>query len=201
MTTEAKKTSARTGKSLNVRMPEDKHQRFVDLHEALRKKIDVKLTQEEVLMMLIDAYESNTIQYTNVERELINRAAQIAGETPDSIIKKGALLFAQKTLTAHKKGDEPIDLTTSKTAGAADMRVEEAVNAMMEENDKAANWYDRKFINQRALIERTGANRAVIQRYLVTHQEQLDAHHAKHKMTEDHNRQVFNYQRVHGKTE
>lgn len=175
--------------------------RFVSLQNKLKKEIDPNFTMEQLLVLLLDTYDSNTLKFTHLERELIDRASKIAGETSDGIIKKGALLFAQKTLTNSKKGNKPIDLTTSKTAGAADMRVEEAAIAMMEENETAENWYDRKFINQRSLAERTGANRAVIQRYLVTHQEQLDAHHKKHGMTEDHNRQVFNYFRVHGKQE
>lgn len=188
-------------KDITIKAGDELHERFSALQNKLKKEIDPDFTREQLLVLLLDSYEANTLSFNHFERDLIDRAAKSAGETSDSLIKKGALLFAQKTISSVKKGNEPIDLATSRTAGAADMRVKEAVESMMEENDNAANWFERKYINQRSLSERTGANRQVIQRYLATHQEHIESHHKKHAMTEDHNRQVFNYYRVHGNNE
>lgn len=188
-------------KDIAIKASDELHERFTTFKNKLKKEINFDITNEQLLVLLLDSYEANTLTFNHFERDLIDRAAKSAGETSDSLIKKGALLFAQKTISNVKKGNEPIDLATSRTAGAADMRVKEAVDAMMEENDNAANWFERKYINQRSLSEKTGANRQVIQRYLATHQEHIESHHKKHGMTEDHNRQVFNYYRVHGNNE
>ena len=73
------------------------------------------------------------------------------------------------------------------------------------------NWYERRFISQKAVADyakerktqdpnNLTLNIGVIKRYLLNHQADIEQHHLKHNMDEDHNRKVFNYKRMHKET-
>jgi hypothetical protein len=100
-----------------------------------------------------------------------------------------------------------VDKSSRTSPKAADLRAAEIVTEMMADNDKSEQWYQRRFINQKSIGEYAKKrkqldhhnfilNTNVIKRYLQNHQEIIAQHHLKYKMQPDHNRRVFNHQRI-----
>lgn len=119
----------------------------------------------------------------------LQAAAEKLGVTVESIIIKGALKFATKAMTTDPE----------KQLNSVDTKIQEFVDGVMETNEKAKEWFDKREITQgfivKAIKEATGkeVNRANVSAYIAANEAVLKEHHAKCEIEPDHNRRVFNH--------
>jgi predicted ribonuclease YlaK len=166
-------------------------------------------SKNKLLEIIWNSFKYSQIQFTDEEKQLIERALKMSNLSIEEL-KKRAILRAARNIITNK--DKPIvlkevDKNSRTSARAADLRVVDIVAEMMLHNDQAEQWYKRKFINQKTISEyakdrkqssmnNLSPNTEVIKRYLENYQEVIARHHAKYDMQEDHNRRVFNFIRI-----
>jgi predicted ribonuclease YlaK len=166
-------------------------------------------SKNKLLEIIWNSFKYSQIQFTDEEKQLIERALKMSNLSIEEL-KKRAILRAARNIITNK--DKPIvlkevDKNSRTSARAADLRVADIVAEMMLHNDQAEQWYKRKFINQKTISEyakdrkqssmnNLSPNTEVIKRYLENYQEVIAKHHAKYDMHEDHNRKVFNFIRI-----
>jgi len=92
------------------------------------------------------------------------------------------------------KTNEEIGLSKG-VRGVAFTRIDNLVKQIMEENDKAHNWWEKSYITQTVLMHQLSTRAENVKRYLEKHQEEIDEHHKKHSekhpenpLDEGHNR-------------
>jgi hypothetical protein len=155
-------------------------------------------------------YEDFMFLYTEKEQKIIDEACEISGLTQSEIYKQSALKCA-KSILNKKKNAVPIEEVNknSKTSGrAADLRVKEFVDEIMLSNDSISDdeWYKRKYLSKSYILDeslekhRTDSSfssfsAAVVQRYLTAHRKEIEEHHKKHNMNQDHNNRAFQAKR------
>jgi hypothetical protein len=168
-----------------------------------------KTPYHQLLSLLWDNFKYSSNRFTEEEKYLIDEAVQTCGE-PIEVFKKSAIVKAAKRIITDK--DKPIsirevNINSRTSTKAADLRVAEIIFEMMLHNEQADHWYERRFISQKAVADYARERKAqsadnltlnigVIKRYLLSHQEEIEQHHLKYNMKENHNRKVFNYKRM-----
>lgn len=197
-----------------VRKREDAQLQISCINKQLMKEfkeyaITHQIPYHRLLSLLWDNFKYSSNRFTEEEKYLIDEALQTCGESIE-VFKKSAIIKAAKRIIADK--DKPVsirevNINSRTSTRAADLRVAEIIAEMMLHNEEAPHWYERRFISQKAVadyaIERKAQsannltlNIGVIKRYLLNHQKEIEQHHLKYNMDEDHNRKVFNYKRM-----
>jgi len=175
--------------------------------EFVRHAKDNNLTQGELFKKLWHNYQNFYIPLELEEQDLVSKAYTISSKTINKKLKKALLHLAGKVLEFQKTDDSvAINKDTKNSSRAADMRVAEVVSEMILANDTATEWYDRKFLSQRAIFDyaldrkfkdpnNLSLSISVISRFLDSNREMLDEHHNKYGLDENHNRKAH-YERM-----
>lgn len=175
--------------------------------EFVRHAKDNNLTQGELFKKLWRNYQNFYIPLELEEQELVSKAYAVSSKTINKKLKKALLHLAEKVLELQTiDASVAIDKDTKNSSRAADMRVAEVVNEMMLANDTATEWYDRKFLSQRAIFDyaldrkfkdpsNLSLSISVISRFLDSNRDMLDEHHNKYNLDENHNRKAH-YERM-----
>jgi len=175
--------------------------------EFVRHSKDNNLTQGELFKKLWRNYQNFYIPLEIEEQELVSKAYAVSSKTINKKLKKALLHLAEKVLELQTiDASVTIDKDTKNSSRAADMRVAEVVNEMMLANDTATEWYDRKFLSQRAIFDyaldrkfkdpsNLSLSISVISRFLDSNRDMLDEHHNKYNLDENHNRKAH-YERM-----
>ena len=175
--------------------------------EFVRHAKDNNLTQGELFKKLWHNYQNFYIPLEKEEQEIVSKAYTISSKTMNKKLKKALLHLAEKVLELQNADDSlVIDKDTKNSSRAADMRVAEVVNEMMLDNDTATEWYDRKFLSQRAIFDyaldrkfkdpsNLSLSISVISRFLDSNKDMLNEHHNKYGLDENHNRKAH-YERM-----
>lgn len=175
--------------------------------EFVRHAKDNNLTQGELFKKLWRNYQNFYIPLELEEQELVSKAYAVSSKTINKKLKKALLHLAEKVLELQTiDASVAIDKDTKNSSRAADMRVAEVVNEMMLANDTVTEWYDRKFLSQRAIFDyaldrkfkdpsNLSLSISVISRFLDSNRDMLDEHHNKYNLDENHNRKAH-YERM-----
>jgi len=175
--------------------------------EFVKHAKENNLTQGELFKKLWHNYQNFYIPLETEEQELVSKAYTVSSKTMNKRLKKALLHLAEKVLELQNTDDSlVIDKDTKNSSRAADMRVTEIVNEMMLANDSATEWYDRKFLSQRAIFDyaldrkfkdpsNLSLSISVISRFLDSNKDMLDEHHNKYGLDENHNRKAH-YERM-----
>ncbi len=175
--------------------------------EFVRHAKDNNLTQGELFKKLWRNYQNFYIPLELEEQELVSKAYAVSSKTINKKLKKALLHLAEKVLELQTiDASVAIDKDTKNSSRAADMRVAEVVNEMMLANDTATEWYDRKFLSQRAIFDyaldrkfkdpnNLSLSISVISRFLDSNRDMLNEHHNKYNLDENHNRKAH-YERM-----
>lgn len=175
--------------------------------EFVKYAKEVNVTQGELFKKLWHNYQNFYIPLEQEEQELVNKAYVISSKTINKKLKRALLHLAEKVLKLQTiDASAVVDKDTKNSSRAADMRVADIVNEMMLANDSATEWYDRKFLSQRAIFDyaldrkfkdpsNLSLSISVISRFLDSNKDMLDEHHSKYDLDENHNRKAH-YERM-----
>lgn len=175
--------------------------------EFVKHAKDNNLTQGELFKKVWRNYQNFYIPLEQEEQQLVSKAYAISYKTINKKLKKALLHIAQKVLELQViDASVIVDKDTKNSSRAADMRVAEIVNEMMLANDTATEWYDRKFLSQRAIFDyaldrkfkdpsNLSLSIGVISRFLDSNKDMLNEHHNKYGLDENHNRKAH-YERM-----
>lgn len=175
--------------------------------EFVKHAKEGNITQGELFKKLWHNYQNFYIPLEQEEQELVNKAYAISSKTINKKLKKALLHLAEKVLELQTiDASAVVDKDTKNSSRAADMRVADIVNEMMLANDSATEWYDRKFLSQRAIFDyaldrkfkdpsNLSLSISVISRFLDSNKYMLDEHHSKYGLDENHNRKAH-YERM-----
>ena len=175
--------------------------------EFVKHAKETNLTQGELFKKLWHHYQNFYIPLNEEEQELVSKAYAISSKTINKKLKKALLHITQKVLELQRiDASVVVDKDTKNSSRAADMRVAEIVNEMMLANDTATEWYDRKFLSQRAIFDyaldrkfkdpsNLSLSIGVISRFLDSNKDMLEKHHNKYGLDENHNRKAH-YERI-----
>jgi hypothetical protein len=174
--------------------------------EFVKHAKEVNITQGELFKKLWHNYQNFYIPLEREEQELVNKAYALSSKTINKKLKKALLNLAEKVLEVQTIDAGVVDKDTKNSSRAAGMRVTDIVNEMMLANDTAIEWYDRKFLSQRAIFDyaldrkfkdpsNLSLSISVISRFLDSNKDMLDEHHNKYGLDENHNRKAH-YERM-----
>ena len=176
--------------------------------EFVKYAKDNNLTQGELLKKLWHNYQNFYIHLDLNEQNLVSKAQEISAKNMNKKLKKTLLRLSENVLKSKKKVDDNIivDKDIRNSSKAADIRIAEVVNEMILANDSETEWYNRKFLSQKAIFD-YALNRkfkdsnnlslsiSVINRFLDNNKDMLNEHHAKYGLDESHNRKAH-YERM-----
>jgi hypothetical protein len=175
--------------------------------EFVKHAKEVNITQGELFKKLWHNYQNFYIPLEQEEQELVNRAYTVSSKTMNKKLKKALLHLAEKVLELQTMdASAVVDKDTKNSSRAADMRVTDIVNEMMLANNTATEWYDRRFLSQRAIFDyaldrkfkdpsNLSLSISVISRFIDSNKDMLDEHHSKYGLDENHNRKAH-YERM-----
>jgi uncharacterized protein (DUF1778 family) len=160
------------------------------------------LTQGQLLIKIWDNFKRTNITFNEDEQNIIDQAITIAGGSFYDLIKRNIVKTAKRVIT--DKNPLNTDKAVRNSYYAANLRIEEIVQEMMDHNKNTNYWYERKFLSKKAIAEYAkirktkveGAmslNTKVITRYLLSHQKEIDEHHEKYNLNEKHNLKAYQY--------
>jgi hypothetical protein len=181
----------------------------IEIKEEFVKHAKVNnLTQGELLKMLWHNYQNFYIPLDLDEQNLVSKAQEISSKSMNKKLKKTLLRLSENVLKSKKKVEDNIivDKDIKNSSKAADIRVAEVVNEMILANDSGTEWYNRKFLSQRAIFDyaldrklkdpnNLSLSISVINRFLDNNKDMLNEHHAKYGLDESHNRKAH-YERT-----
>jgi hypothetical protein len=160
------------------------------------------ISQNQLFIEVWSGFKKNCPPFNQKELEIINQATSILDKSLHDFIKKTVLRTAKRIINNKDKSPQEVDKNMRNSYRSADLRAKEIVEEMMEQNDTAPNWYDRKFLSKKAIADYSKIRRAtiegamavnmsVIERYLSGHKTEINEHHKKHGLLKDHNLKAY----------
>lgn len=179
--------------SLNFNCDPELKDTFQSLKETLGLKNNVDL-----LALLISNYQTSDasadFDLNDKEKETVNQAVA-TGTNYATILKSGLLSESKKIITQSTKLDalkvsmeEGQDDITTTLRGSAELRINRAVQAIFAHNDVQSEINKQWFISGTSIQKLTNSNMGAIKKYLENNHIEIDAHHAKHGLTDLSNR-------------
>jgi hypothetical protein len=158
--------------------------------------------------MLWQNYQNFYIPLDLDEQNLVSKAQEISAKSMNKKLKKTLLRLSENVLKSKEIVEDNIvvDKDIKNSSKAADIRVAEVVNEMILANDSQTEWYNQKFLSQRAIFDyaldrklkdpnNLSLSISVINRFLDNNKDMLNEHHAKYGLDESHNRKAH-YERT-----
>ncbi len=181
----------------------------IEIKEGFVKHAKVNnITQGELLKMLWQNYQNFYIPLDLDEQNLVSKAQEISAKSMNKKLKKRLLRLSENVLKSKEIVEDNIvvDKDIKNSSKAADIRVAEVVNEMILANDSQTEWYNQKFLSQRAIFDyaldrklkdpnNLSLSISVINRFLDNNKDMLNEHHAKYGLDESHNRKAH-YERT-----
>jgi hypothetical protein len=181
----------------------------IEIKEGFVKHAKVNnITQGELLKMLWQNYQNFYIPLDLDEQNLVSKAQEISAKSMNKKLKKTLLRLSENVLKSKEIVEDNIvvDKDIKNSSKAADIRVAEVVNEMILANDSQTEWYNQKFLSQRAIFDyaldrklkdpnNLSLSISVINRFLDNNKDMLNEHHAKYGLDESHNRKAH-YERT-----
>lgn len=175
---------------------------------VLKEDLDKIMTQEKtnqttVFNLLMDMYNyCPTLQsFSKDEQDLIKRVINKGnGPRLKRKIKLAIIKAAKAEENNPSTGDdeEKINPALKNSARSAELRVDTIVKEIMQNNDKALHWHDKRLITAGSIeslaTEHKKANpeyfipsKIVIRKYFEIHKAAIEEHNKAHNLASDHN--------------
>lgn len=159
------------------------------------------LTRHDMLEHLIAHYELMALDLNEQQTSLLKQAKHIAPVTYSSNVKKRVLKVAD-SIVKSSQNNTNIDINNKNSRLSADKRADMLLHDIIEDNDKAKEWYNKTYISNssfKKLAEskrendeiKTAFSKSTIDRCLERNRVMLEDHHTKHKLDEKHNLLAF----------
>lgn len=160
--------------------------------------------QSQLFIEIWNNFKKHYLAFDEQEQALIEQALSIVDKSFDEFVKKTVLKAVKRTIANKDLLSQEVDINKRNSYRAASLRVKEIVEEMMEQNDTAPNWYERKFLSKKAIadyakvrkIKVKGAmslNMSVIERYLNSYKAEIEEHHKKYNLSKDHNLKAYHH--------
>ena len=159
------------------------------------------LTRHEMLEHLIAHYELMALDLNEKQTSLLKQAKHIAPVTYSSNVKKRVLKVAD-SIVKSSQDNADIDINNKNSRLSADKRADILLYDIIEDNDKAKDWYNKIYISNSSFKKfaeskrenneiKTAFSKSTIDRCLERNRVMLKSHHTKHKLNEKHNLLAF----------
>lgn len=144
-------------------------------------------------------------KYDAVEQEEIDNAIKNSGQPLEVIVKEGTLQrvrylnsIASKQAKLDSMSDE--EIKESRFKGAANYRIQQAVEKVMEHNNKQTEKADKVCLTRGIIFKLTGSNRQTISKYFDEYAVMISDHNHKHLLSDSDNRkgQGFDFKKLLG---
>lgn len=162
-----------------------------------------KLNQGDVIAFLLESYEDSTnrvpalslksfelsdLEQTEVEKALTNSESELEVVAKDGILQRSRYLnsIAEKQAQLETMSDKELSEATFK--GAANFRIEQAVETIMNHNDNQAEKSQKVCLTKGIIFKLTGSNRQTINKYFDDHELMISDHNQKHSLSNSDNR-------------
>ena len=169
---------------------------------------DLKMNQGEVIGYLLRSYEQlnnresvlslkafnlSGSEQQEVKNALINSDSQLTEVARDGLLQRSRYLnsIADKQAQLESMSDEEIRSSTFK--GAANFKIEQAINTIIEHNNSQTEKSDKVCITKGIIFKLTGSNRQTINKWFADHEVMICDHNQKHSLTDTHNRKGKNF--------
>ena len=178
---------------------------------------DLDLTLGQTVEYLIDNYHKQGSKkssgnnkfpvknFTESEQKEIETAIKNTQSDLETIVKDGTLQrvrylnsIAVNQAQLDNMSDDELKNSTFK--GVAYHRINQAIEAIKEHNDKQGEKKDKVCLTRGIIFKLTGSNRQTINKFFDTYHIMIDDHNQKHNLTDSDNRKGkgFNFQELLG---
>ena len=132
-------------------------------------------------------------KYDAVEQEEIDKAIKNSGQPLEVIVREGTLQrvrylnsIASKQAELDSMSDE--EIKESRFKGAANYRISQAVEKVMEHNNNQTEKADKVCLTKGIIFKLTGSNRQTISKYFDESAVMISDHNHKHLLSDSDNR-------------
>ena len=141
----------------------------------------------------LEAFKLSSSEQSEVENALINSNSLIDEVARDGLLQRSRYLnsIASKQAQLESMSDEEIRSSTFK--GAANFKIEQAINTIIEHNNSQTEKSDKVCITKGIIFKLTGSNRQTINKWFADHEVMICDHNQKHSLTDTHNRKGKNF--------
>ena len=152
----------------------------------LLRSYDQLSNRESVLSL--ESFNLSGSEQTEVENALINSDSQLDEVARDGLLQRSRYLnsVADKQAQLESMSEEELNNATFK--GAANYRIEQAIETIMNYNDNQPEKSQKLCITKGMVFKITGSNRQTINKYFDTHEVMISDHNNKHELTNMDNR-------------
>lgn len=161
------------------------------------EKLKRNLTAKELFIRMLDKYILDNVDFTSSELNLISEAINITGKTREQYMK--FIIVNQSKKIANSKNKE-----NGKTS-LAHNNLDKFIDGLIKINNEASSLQDKRYINQTLILREVakkgkGFNVVSLRRYLELPDtiNKLDEHHKQHGLIENHNREIYKFNRKQG---
>ena len=151
--------------------------------------------------LFTEYYELNNLfdfNFTDEEKENIVKIKEVLPDALAQRLKK-CIISLSKRIDCLGSKETIVGSRNSTNSGF--LRIKTIVDEMMKNNDKAKEWYDKRFINQKSIFDhgqqakqlddnKMGVGVNSIKQYLAVNKVSVEEHHTKHKIDKSHNLKV-----------
>lgn len=159
------------------------------------------LSRHDMLECLIAHYELMALHLNDQQTSLLKQAKHIAPFTYCSNIKKRILKVADSIIKSSQDNAD-IDINNKNSRLSADKRADMLLSDIIDNNDKAKDWYDKIYISNSSFKKfaeserennkiKIAFSKSTIDRCLERNRVILEDHHVSHKLDEKHNLLAF----------
>lgn len=156
------------------------------------------ITQSNLFNQIWNNFKNFHIKLSEEEQDIINKASSVASVTLKKRIRRYLLKTANQLIDQELNNQQEVNTLLKNSSKAADIRLAEIISEIMQANDNATHWYDRKYLSQKSIFDYArerkelnpdgyGVSIPVINRYLERYKALIASHHEKHGMNADHN--------------
>ena len=127
-----------------------------------------------------------------VKDALINSNSSLIDLAKDGLLWRARYIngVAKKQSEFEKMDEDELNRTTVK--GSANYKIEKAIQAIMEHNDRETEKSNKVYISKSIVFKLTGSNRQTINKFFDQHK-YMDEHNSKHSLDEMDNRKGKGY--------
>ena len=187
--------------SISVRTSKDLKEKFI----ALAK--EKKLNYGQLLALLLDNYEKNSAS-TSINHQSLKLSPDDLKEVKDAetnsgsslleIVQAGTLQRARYLNSVSKKESNFDNLTDEELKeksfkGIAKYRINQAVETIINHNDRQAEKANKVCLTRGMVFKLTGSNRATINKFFDDYEVMISDHNNKHSLTDKDNRKGKNF--------
>ena len=173
--------------------------------EFAQKAKDLGFIYKNLFETIWEVYKYCDFNLNEKDKKNIN---QINNILPGELAKKFKHLIQSTCDKLNSLNSKDHDLTIKNSPNSAFLRIDMTVKEMMKNNDEADNWFDKKHISSKSILDHVKNKKKddptiltfgnnTIKKYLIINEKNIDDHNNKHELGKNHNSKAFHYKKQH----